>query len=130
MAQLEQWVRTGKAPPKGQRMAVTDPEKPGDSPKLVPDAQGNSTGGIRTPWIDAPTAKLSGFGNAGGPFAFLVGSTEPFDAATLAKLYPGGKADYLRKFDASLSAAVKGGFILSADQGEIRTLAAANWPGS
>jgi hypothetical protein len=59
-----------------------------------------------------------------------VGTTQPYDAATLAKLYPGGKADYLKKFDASLQGAVKAGFILPADQTEIRALAAASWPGA
>jgi len=48
----------------------------------------------------------------------------------LAKLYPGGKADYLKKFDASLASAVKAGFIQAADQAEIRAIAAANWPGA
>jgi len=59
-----------------------------------------------------------------------VGTTEPFDAATLAKLYPGRRAEYLTTFDASLARAVKGGFILKADEPEIRALAAANWPGN
>jgi hypothetical protein len=130
MSALESWVRTGKVPPKAPRLELAQAAKAGEAPKLVPDAQGNSKGGIRTPWVDAPTARLSGFGNTGGPFGFLVGTTEPFDSATLARLYPGGKADYLKKFDASLAQAVKGGFILKADAPEIRELAAANWPGS
>jgi hypothetical protein len=130
LASLERWVRTGKAPPKGPPMELTAPAKPGDAPVLVLDANGNVKGGIRTPWEDAPTAQLSGLGNTGGPFGFLFGTTQPYDAATLGKLYPGGKADYLNKFDASLAAAVKGGFILPADQAEIHALAEANWPGS
>jgi hypothetical protein len=130
LAGLDNWVRTGRAPSKAARLEIEAPAKPGDAPKLVPDAQGNAKGGIRTPWVDVPTAKLSGFGNVGGPYGFLVGTTEPFDAATLSKLYPGGKSDYLKKFDASLARAVKGGFILKADEPEIRALAAANWPGS
>lgn len=129
LAGLDTWVRTGKAPPKAPRLDLTAAAAPGQAPKLVPDANGNSKGGIRTPWVDAPTARLSGAGNAGGPFGFLVGSTEPYDAATLARLYPGGKADYLKRFDASLDRAVAGGFILKADAPEIRALAAANWPG-
>ena len=130
LAGLERWVRTGQAPPKAARLEIVAPASPGEAPKLVPDALGNAKGGIRTPWVDAPTAKLSGFGNVGGPYGFLVGTTEPFDAATLAKLYPGGKAEYLKTFDASLARAVKGGFILKADEPEIRALAAANWPGN
>ena len=122
--------RTGQAPPKAARLEIVAPGNPGEAPKLVPDAQGNAKGGIRTPRVDTPTAKMSGFGNVGGPYGFLVGTTEPFDAATLSKLYPGGKADYLKKFDASLARAVKGGFILKADESEIRALAAANGPGN
>jgi hypothetical protein len=130
LSQLDRWVRTGKAPPKAERMVTEPAATAGQAPKLVADANGNTKGGIRTPWVDAPIARLSGSGNTGGPYGFLVGSTQPFDAATLARLYPGGKADYLKKFDASLGAAVKGGFILPADQAEIRALAAAGYPGS
>jgi hypothetical protein len=127
---LDRWVSTGKAPPKAARLELNAPDKEGVPPTLALDGAGNARGGIRTPWVDAPTAKLSGFGNTGGPYGFLVGSTQPFDAATLAKAYPGGKADYLKKFDASLNAAVKAGFILPAYQDEIRALAAADWPGA
>jgi hypothetical protein len=97
---------------------------------FVVDANGDVEGGVRTPWVDAPTARLSGLGQAGGGFAVLFGVTEPFDKAKLDKLYPGGRADYLARFDASLNRAVKGGFILRADAPEIRALARAMYPGS
>jgi hypothetical protein len=128
LSQLDRWVRTGQAPPKAARIAITPATAAGQAPTLVLDAQGNAGGGIRTPWVDAPIAKLSGSGNTGGPYGFLVGSTQPFDAAALGKLYPGGKAEYLKRFDASLGRAVKDGFILPADQAEIRALAEAAWP--
>ena len=128
LSQLDRWVRTGKAPPTAPRLEIEPAAKPGEAPKLVLDAQGNAKGGIRTPWVDAPTARLSGLGNTGGPFGFLVGTTEPFDAATLARLYPGGRPEYLRRFDAALQGSVKAGFILPADAAEIRALAAANAP--
>ena len=130
MAALDRWVATGKAPPKAPRLDLDPPAQPGETPKLSLDSAGNAKGGIRSPWVDAPVAKLSGFGNSGGPFGFLVGSTAPFDAATLARLYPGGKADYLKKVDASLANAVKAGFILPADQAEIHAIAADGWPGA
>ena len=129
LAGLDRWVRTAKPPAKAARM-MTEPGESGKPPKLIADANGNTKGGIRTPWVDAPIAKLSGSGNTGGPFGFLVGSTQPFDAATLARLYPGGKADYMKAFDASLSRAVKEGLILPADRAEIRDLAAAGYPAS
>ena len=130
LAALDRWVSAGKAPPKAARLELNPPEKDGAAPSLALDASGNARGGIRTPWVDAPIAKLSGSGNAGGPYGFLVGSTTPYDAATLAKLYPGGKADYLKRFDAALGASVKAGFILPADQAEAHDLAAAGWPGN
>jgi len=126
LAALDAWVRTGAAPPHSPRMDVID----GPAPALAKDANGNATGGIRSPWLDAPTARLSGLGQTGGGFALLFGVTEPFDAAKLAQLYPGGKAEYLGKFDASLERAIRAGFILRADEGEIHALAAAMYPGS
>ena len=57
LAALETWVRTGKPPAMAPRMDVEPPAKAGDAPKLAADAQGNTKGGIRTPWVDAPTAR-------------------------------------------------------------------------
>jgi len=86
-------------------------------------------GGIRSPWVDVPTAKLSGIGQAGPGFARLFGSTEPFTQAKLAELYPGGRDDYLKKFNKALTSAVQAGFILPADEAEISALAAASFSG-
>lgn len=127
LAGLETWARTGKAPPSAPRMEIAMGAA-GAAPTLPLDANGNVKGGIRTPWVDVPTAKLSGFGNSGNAFAFLLGSTEAYDAETLKRLYPGGKAQYLKAFDAALAKAVKAGFILAADQAEIRALADALYP--
>lgn len=71
---------------------------------------------------------MSGIGNSGGPFGFLAGVTEPFDAATLSRLYPGGKAEYLKAFEASLGSAIQAGFILADDRAEILALAGALYP--
>lgn len=130
LSHLEAWVRTGKTPPRAPQLEITPPAAAGQTPSLVLDANGNARGGIRSPWVDAPTMVLSGLANSGGAFAGLVGSAEPFNAARLATLYPGGKAEYLRKVEASLTRALKGGFILAADADEIRALTAAMYPGS
>jgi hypothetical protein len=124
LAHLDAWVRTGRAPPVAPRLQITQ----ATPPKLVLDDLGNAKGGIRSPWMDAPTSTFSGFGNSGGAFAFLLGTTEPFDAATLKRLYPGGRADYLRRFDAELAKMAKAGFILPEDTAEARALAAAAYP--
>ena len=127
LSHLNAWVRAGRAPPKAPRLEVATPAG-GGAPALVLDAEGNAIGGIRSPWVDVPTAKHSGVGNSGGPLGFLAGSTEVFDAATLQRLYPGGKPQYLRRFNAALARAMKAGFILPADQAGIRALADALYP--
>jgi hypothetical protein len=127
---LDRWVKTGHAPPKAPPMKVTPSEQPGKPPTLVLDANGETEGGVRTPWVDVPTARLSGVGNTGSPLAGLAGATEPFDAATLDRLYPGGKSEYLKKFQASLDSAIKAGFILADDRKEILGLAELGYHGS
>ncbi|MDB5423946.1 MAG: hypothetical protein JWQ29_1362 [Phenylobacterium sp.] len=126
LSALNGWMTTGKAPPRGERMNVND----ATPPKLAVDANGNATGGVRSPWMDVPTARLSGFGQSAPGLGGLFGVTDTFDAAKLASLYPGGKAEYLRKFNASLDAAIRAGFILPAYKQEIRDLAAASYSGS
>ena len=124
LAALNLWVVTGKPAQAAPQIEVTQ----GDPPALVLDATGHAKGGVRTPWVDVPAARLSGLGNGGNIMAGLFGSSEPFDAATLAKLYPGGKAEYLRRFKTSLDAATAKGFLLPADSAEIRALAEAMYP--
>jgi Alpha/beta hydrolase domain len=124
LAALNRWVVSGEAPPHGQRLNVNQSAVP----QLVPDASGNATGGIRSPWVDAPTVRLSGLapglGQTPRGLADLLGVTEPFNAAKLSALYPGGQADYLGKFNASLKSAIAAGFILPADETEIQAIAA------
>jgi hypothetical protein len=125
---LDNWIKTGRAPSSAPPMKITaTADKP---PTLVLDSNGETEGGVRTAWVDVPTAKFSGVGNSGSPLAFLAGATEPFDAATLDRLYPGGKSEYLRKFEASLDSSIKAGFILAADRKEILDLAAIGYHGS
>jgi hypothetical protein len=127
LVKLNNWVAAGKAPAKAEPMKMKDSETPAT---YVLDANGLTEGGVRTPWVDAPVSRLSGTGNSGSPLAFLAGASEPFDTATLDRLYPGGKNEYLKKFTASLDAAIKSGFILQADRKEILELAALGYHGS
>jgi hypothetical protein len=120
LAHLERWTGGGAPPPEAPRLELA-----GTTGPLALDAHGIAKGGIRTPWVDVPTAVLSGFGQSGTEFAFLFGTTRPFDAATLARLHPGGRADYLARFEKATAEAVSRGFLLEADAPEIRALAAA-----
>ena len=59
--------------------------------------------------------------------AAIGGVGEPFDRAKLAALYPGGKAEYLEKFTASLDCAIATGHILRDDRQEILDIANINF---
>nr|WP_090276010.1 alpha/beta hydrolase domain-containing protein [Mycolicibacterium komanii]CRL69138.1 hypothetical protein CPGR_01411 [Mycolicibacterium komanii] len=125
VAHLNEWVRTGKPAPAAPPIALTGPEPV--RPEL--DANGLAAGGVRTPWVDVPTARLSGLAPDESPMSFIFGSGEVFDADALSRLYPGGKADYLDRFTVALDHTVEAGFILAADRAEILELAAASFPG-
>lgn len=120
---LVRWVLEGVAPPSAPRLEVDD-----SGTDFHKDGRGNVLGGIRTPWVDAPVAVLSGLGQAGDSFAFLFGQTSPFDEATLSDLYPGGKDEYLERFEDSLDATIEAGFVRAEDRTEILAIAAASYP--
>ena len=65
-----------------------------EAPQPILDRNGLAQGGIRTPWVDVPTARTSGAGASADAsesiMAAIFGSGEPFDAATVRRLYPGG----------------------------------------
>jgi hypothetical protein len=126
---LEKWVATGKAPAKASPIQVTALNIPGTIPTVVRDKNGNAKGGVRSPWVDVPTSILSGVSHSSQPGAMLAGSVEPFDAKTLDSLYPGGKAEYLKKFEKALRTQIKAGFILAVDKREILEIAKLSYKG-
>ena len=113
LRQLERWVRTAQAPPHAPALKLAE----GGAPILVTDEYGLAEGGVRTPWVDVPTARLSGVES-------MVGVGVPFDTATLESLYPGGISEYLERFEASLDESIEAGFIVPDDKAEIMGLAA------
>jgi hypothetical protein len=124
---LDNWIRTGTPPPAADPIRLTRMPAPGKMPQLALDAHGMAKGGVRTPWVDVPAALLAGTGNTGPMGAWLVGVGEPFDYARLDQLYPGGRRDYLRRFEAALAAAIEAGFILPEDRQEILDVAEASY---
>jgi hypothetical protein len=120
LAHLDRWAGGGAPPPEAPRLELGR----GGSP-LALDALGIARGGLRSPWVDVPTAVLSGFGQTGTEFAFLFGTTRPFDAAALARLY-GSRSEFLARFRNATDEALSRGFLLDADAAEIRALAAAS----
>ncbi|MDP9842716.1 hypothetical protein J2853_001927 [Streptosporangium lutulentum] len=115
-AALRNWVVSGKLPPTAPRMQIN-----AEGTDVARDGFGNGLGGIRLPQLEVPTATLSGVGNTAADaspisaFCRLFGKTVPFDAATLAKLYPTHSA-YMRAFTAATRKLVAQGFLLPADE--------------
>jgi hypothetical protein len=129
VAALNTWVAAGEAAPIAPPIEMRETELP----QPVLDSQGLAQGGVRTPWVDVPIARTSGDGawenGTESLMSAIFGSGEPFDEATLGRLYPGGAAEYLDSFTAALDKAIGSGFILPADRAEILELAAATYPG-
>ena len=119
LTHVDRWVREGIKPPEAPRLETAD----AGGMKLVRDEMGIVRGGIRTPWVEAPSAVLSGDPPGGAGFLFLFGRTLAFDQATLARLYPGGTDEHCRRFEAATTAAVRAGYLLAEDAGEINALA-------
>jgi len=104
---LDRWVADGIAPPRAAPLEASA----GPPVTLNRDAHGNALGGVRTPLVDVPIARLDGDRNVGGTFCFLFGHTMPFDVATLAALYPTHRA-YVTPFTKATRTAERRGFIL------------------
>ncbi len=112
---LDNWVTNGTLPPSGgPGLATTG----GAGGSLVLDANGNATGGVRSPHVDVPVATIRGTGNTAsqpGPnVCSLFGTTTAFDANTVASLYPSHVA-FVTLWNAAVDAGVADGFILPAD---------------
>ncbi len=127
IAALDDWLRNARPPARTRPMRLASGGKPGVKANLALDANGIAMGGVRTPWADVPTVRLSGKGDPNNFTAMLAGSGVPFDKATLARLYPEGKADYLRKFTRALDQAIRAGHIVAEDRQEILDIAEINF---
>lgn len=124
---LDSWLRSGKPPVSTPRLELATGGRDGVKPSFALDGNGLARGGIRTPWVDVPTMRLSGSGNSGSFVAMLAGVGEPFDEAMLTRLYPKGKEEYLARFGKSLDDAIRSGHILPEDRTEILDIASINF---
>ncbi|MCB1689759.1 MAG: hypothetical protein KDI33_14785 [Halioglobus sp.] len=111
VAAIDKWLRNGEAAPSAPLLAL-NPE----GTDFLYDRFGNVQGGVRTPYVDAPVAVLSGEGQppANAAFCGLFGTTELFDEATLAMLYPTRQA-YIDAIDNATDAAAAAGFLVPRD---------------
>jgi hypothetical protein len=81
---LVRWVSDGTLPPAAPPIDISDAGPPA---RIARDATGNALGGIRLSQHAVPAAVNTGV-NSEPIICPLAGSHEPFDAATLARLYP------------------------------------------
>jgi hypothetical protein len=121
VAALRAWVVDGEAPPEAPPLDVE-----GDA--IARDPRGIASGGVRTPAVEAPVSVLTGEAPPGrSVLCSLFGDTRPFDAATLAELYPTPQ-DYVDAVTASAEAAVDAGFLLRPDADALIAAAEATGP--
>lgn len=83
---LDKWVRFGTPAPHAPHMTAVGDGTPAAT--LVPDQYGNAEGGVRTPYVDVPTATYYGTTPGGGTCMLLWGSYKPFSKSQLQQLYP------------------------------------------
>lgn len=118
---LDTWSRKGVAPPKADRIQVTD----GPMPQLVMDDFGHAKGGVRSPWVDVPIATYYTTTPGPGTCAEL-GHATPFTAARIKMLYPSA-LQYSRKLNADVDALVKAHWFTESDGKKMKASLAAEF---
>jgi hypothetical protein len=118
---LNDWVTTGNPPAQSPRLELND-----DGSDYVYDDLGNVVGGIRTPYVDAPSAILRGEENPGNSFCFLFGTTALFSAEQMASLYT-DEAGFVEAVRDATEDAVAADFLLPEDAEAITTWAPQQW---
>ena len=117
---LQLWARQGIRPPRAAGIALDA------SREISRDPNGNATGGLRMPYIDAPVAAHTGYLTAGG-FGGVTGAKKPFTPQVLQALYPDSAA-YLAKFNAATDRLLAGRWISAEDAAAMKAAAAASPP--
>jgi hypothetical protein len=121
-ADLTKWVDDGAPPPRAARIATAD------SGTVARDRFGNALGGLRTPFVDAPTAAYSPTDTVAhdtdlAGLCVLLGYDTPFTHARLRYLYA-SHAAYLASVTRQASELVRRGFWLAADAKQVVAQAA------
>ena len=115
------WARDGEPPASVPRLNLDS-----NGIDFILDDVGNVTGGLRTSYVDAPAAVLSGIGQEGNAFCFLFGTTRLFDAATMASRYT-DKAGYTSAVSQSVAEGIEAGTLLPPDGERIIEAAKLQW---
>ena len=125
-ADLTKWLDQGTPPPRAARIQVTD-TRAGTTGR---DRFGNALGGLRTPFVDVPTATYSPMDSSAHDTPLsglcpLIGFSTPFGHARLHALYP-SHAAYLTRVSREASELVHKGFWVASDAATVVRQAAAS----
>jgi hypothetical protein len=125
-ADLAKWLDRGTAPPGAARIQMTD----ANAGTTDRDRFGNALGGLRTPFVDVPTATYSAMDSSThdthlSGLCPLIGYSVPFSQATLQALYP-SHADYLARVTREANELVRRGFWVASDAAQVVRQAAAS----
>jgi len=119
-AHLEDWTRRGIPPPKADRIAINISGNP-PTATSIKDQFGNTTGGVRTPFLDVPTATYIPV-KTGGNSCRYTGYAVPFDQARLRALYPTHQ-DFVAKVRDDVDELLKQRWLTPDDANEIKAQA-------
>lgn len=112
MRALNTWIEEGVAPPSFPRLKIN---AAGDAYET--DVHGNVLGGVRSPYMDVPIARMTGQSSSTrqeNGLCFLFGTTDMLDVATLRSLYP-SHDDYVTAVARSAHDAVNNGTLIAED---------------
>lgn len=116
---LNNWLVDGTVPSNASRLETVS-----ISPLVYKEDEfGNVLGGIRTPAVDAPVARINGLGQLSGGtgvFCFLFGITVPFTEAQLLETYQTHE-NFRSAWNDATQSALQSGFILEEDAKDIQT---------
>ena len=118
-ADLTKWVDHGTPPPRAARIEMAQTP----SLTVARDRFGNALGGVRTPFLDVPTATYSptdavAEDTALSGLCFLIGYNTPFSHMTLHSLYR-SHGDYVARVEKESSDLVREGFWLPSDAQQV-----------
>jgi hypothetical protein len=109
LVNLQRWAGNGDLPPVGAPIHIVDG-------KIVRDENGNALGGVRSVWLDVPTATYLGSGGTGT--TVVIGRKFPFALEKAKALYP-TQGDYEGKVKSRVLKMIGERWILPEDADDI-----------
>ena len=118
---LTDWALNDILPPRAERLEVTT-----EMSDFLYDELGIVRGGVRTPYVDAPAAILSGEGQTGPGGCYFYGITDLYDADLMASLYV-DEVGYVQSVSDAADSAATEGFLHPSDAERIKGAAPLQW---